>query len=167
MLPVEKFFVSFELLMAVHVVQLQQIDICFKRKTDVSYVESKQTWCAKPATSEQPRSVFLRRKRCTWWGFSRFPHITGPHFPHHGIIWYAYEPQEASAYPRNHGVHVRATRATRLDYLETSCSASGGIRNARHKKRDNCQWNGEKLALQTRPFADIDETSQHSYVYYP
>jgi hypothetical protein len=76
---------SLELLMVVHVVQ--QIDICFKRKTDVSYVESKQTWCAKPATpskseSEQPRSVFLRRKRCTWWGFSRLPHITGPHFPH-------------------------------------------------------------------------------------
>jgi hypothetical protein len=140
------------ILIAVHVVQ--HIDICFNRKTDVSYVEPKQTWCAKPATpseseSEQPRSVFLRRKRCTWWGFSRLPHITGPHFPHHGIIRYAYESQERP----DRLVHIRGTTASACELPELPEWAIWTLAAAQvvelempsHKKRDN--WNGEKLAL--------------------
>ena len=36
-------------------------------------------------------------------------------------LGYAHEPKNSltGAYPRNHSVHVRATRATRVDHLET------------------------------------------------
>jgi hypothetical protein len=54
----------------------------------------------------------LRRKRCTW--LSRLSHITGPLFPHHGIIWYAYEPQERP----DRLVHIQGTTASTCELPE-------------------------------------------------
>jgi len=56
------FAFSSPVLMGVHVVQ--QIDSCFKRKSNACCVESKLVKPAAPE-SEQPRSGLLRKKWCT------------------------------------------------------------------------------------------------------